>query len=296
MNSDEMVVPQEVMVQLIRLLERQNFGGEKCVEISESNREYLFGERTQTSVTEKPAIGSLGEVVLERGGQPRYTERLASCKSKESNPSLVANTPPFPSPVESLSNALPAKLTVSMEQLEKLARECTQCRLSASRKQTVFGQGPASAQLMFIGDRPSQEDDANGLPFSGKVGELFDKILRAMQLSRDQVYITHIVKCCPPGKRLPADDEACTCSPYLQREIELIEPKVIVLFGAVPLIHLLKKRGIIENRGQWFRYGDSDCMPTYHPSYLLRVPKAKRDVWNDMQAVMNRLNIPQKPE
>jgi len=144
---------------------------------------------------------------------------------------------------------------------------------------------------MFIGEGPGNDEDRQGIPFVGKAGQLLTRIIEAMQLQRDDVYIANIVKCRPPGNRNPETDEAAACLPYLKRQVAIIEPRIIVLLGAVPLRFMLNRSGIRRLHGQWLSYDGIDCMPTYHPSYLLRVPAAKRDVWDDMKKVMERLGI-----
>jgi len=144
---------------------------------------------------------------------------------------------------------------------------------------------------MFIGEGPGADEDAQGIPFVGAAGQLLTDIIGAMTYKRDEVYIANIVKCRPPGNRNPEPDEAAACLPFLARQIELVQPKVIVTLGRVPLEQLFPdvRSGITRTRGTWLAYRDIPAMPTFHPAYLLRNPKAKRDVWADMQAVMARL-------
>jgi len=142
---------------------------------------------------------------------------------------------------------------------------------------------------MFIGEGPGAEEDKQGLPFVGEAGELLDRMIVAMQLGPEDVYIANIVKCRPPGNRNPEAPEAAACLPYLERQIALVRPEVIVLLGAVPLRFLLNKTGITRTRGKWLDYNGTPVMPTYHPAYLLRVPQKKRDVWGDLQQVMRLL-------
>ncbi len=180
----------------------------------------------------------------------------------------------------------PAIATMTLEQLNSSAQKCKKCPLCTSRNNVVFGEGSANADLMFIGEGPGYDEDQQGRPFVGKAGELMTKMISAMQFSREQVYISNIVKCRPPKNRNPLPEEANVCLPYLQRQIELIQPKVIVVLGAVPLKYLLNKMGIMRLRGQWDSYNGIKVMPTFHPAYLLRNPEAKREVWSDLQQVM----------
>lgn len=180
----------------------------------------------------------------------------------------------------------PAIATMTLDQLNSSAQKCQKCPLCTSRKNVVFGEGASNADLMFIGEGPGYDEDQQGRPFVGKAGELLTKMINAMQFSREQVYIANIVKCRPPKNRNPLPEEANVCLPYLQRQIELIQPKVIVVLGAVPLKYLLNKMGIMRLRGQWDSYNGIKVMPTFHPAYLLRNPDAKREVWSDLQQVM----------
>ena len=172
--------------------------------------------------------------------------------------------------------------------------ECRRCGLCERRTNIVFGVGSARARLMFIGEGPGADEDAQGEPFVGRAGQLLDRIIAAMGLSRPEVYIANVVKCRPPGNRDPAPDEQATCLPFLRAQIGIIRPEVIVTLGRVPLMALLGERvpGITRVRGTWYSYEGIPMMPTFHPAYLLRNASAKRPVWEDMQAVMQRLGLP----
>ena len=173
--------------------------------------------------------------------------------------------------------------------------------LGAARKNVVFGVGDIDAQLMFIGEAPGADEDAQGEPFVGRAGELLTKIIRAMGLTRESVYIGNILKCRPDtpgqasGNRKPTPEEMQTCIPYLHEQIDLIRPKVIVALGGTAVEGLLGKTiGITKLRGQWRTYRGIPLMPTYHPAYLLRnqAPAEKRRVWEDMLQVMEKLGLP----
>ncbi|NLF17295.1 MAG: uracil-DNA glycosylase, partial [Lentisphaerae bacterium] len=166
---------------------------------------------------------------------------------------------------------------------------CRRCPLCQERTQTVFGEGPADAELMFIGEAPGRDEDLQGRPFVGAAGQLLTRMIEAMQFSRDEVYIANIVKCRPPRNRVPDPAEAAACLPYLRRQIALIRPKVIVTLGATPLLYLLGKTGITRVRGQWAEIDGIPTLPTYHPAFLLRAPERKAEVWEDLKAVMVRL-------
>ena len=171
-------------------------------------------------------------------------------------------------------------------QLKAATSNCHACRLCETRHNVVFADGSEQADLMFIGEGPGADEDAQGVPFVGKAGQLLTKMIAAMQFKRSEVYIANIVKCRPPGNRNPADDEMDSCIPYLNRQIQLVSPKVIVLLGNVALKGLMKRGGISRLRGHWLDYKGIMVMPTFHPAYLLRYEAAKRDAWSDLQQVM----------
>lgn len=175
---------------------------------------------------------------------------------------------------------------LNFDELCSVTMNCHLCRLHTQRTQVVFGEGNPQAELMFIGEGPGQEEDLHGRPFVGPAGQLLDKMIIAMQFTREEVYIANVVKCRPPGNRAPEPDEANQCLPYLEKQIQLINPKVIVLLGAVAMRYVMKKEGISRERGSWQEYHGIKVMPTYHPAYLLRNPSAKKDVWSDLQQVM----------
>jgi uracil-DNA glycosylase family 4 len=180
----------------------------------------------------------------------------------------------------------------NLESLAQLAHDCTKCRLAGTRTQVVFGTGNPNADLMFIGEAPGRDEDLQGKPFVGRAGQLLTDIIKAMKLTRDDVYIANVIKCRPPENRNPEPDELEACRPFIRRQVELIKPKVIVTLGKFALQSLSgKAHAISASRGQWTEYEGIKVMPTYHPAYLLRTPSAKKDVWNDMKKVMAELGI-----
>ena len=179
-----------------------------------------------------------------------------------------------------------------LAELAALAHDCTQCRLAGTRTNVVFGVGNPNADLMFIGEAPGRDEDMKGEPFVGRAGQLLTDIIKAMKLSRDDVYIANVIKCRPPENRNPEPDELDACRPFIKRQVELIKPKVIVTLGRFGLQSLTEKAyGITAVRGTWLDYNGVKVMPTYHPAYLLRNPAAKKDVWADMKKVMAELGI-----
>ncbi len=167
--------------------------------------------------------------------------------------------------------------------------ECTRCKLASGRKHLVFGEGSPS-DLMFIGEGPGEQEDLQGRPFVGRAGELLTRMIEAMGLSRDQVYIANIVKCRPPGNRDPEPDEMVACMPLLVSQIGLVRPKVLVALGRISAQALLQTSEPIGRlRGRWHRVAGRDLMPTFHPAYLLRSPDKKREAWQDLQMVLEKL-------
>jgi DNA polymerase len=179
----------------------------------------------------------------------------------------------------------------STEVLEDIQTEigalCMRCKLcSLGRTKVVFGKGHTKARLMFVGEAPGQEEDERGEPFVGKSGQLLTRIIEAIGLSREQVYIANVIKCRPPGNRNPEPDEVAACEPFLFRQIDVISPRVIVPLGKFAAQSLLKTMDpITKLRGRQFEYRGAVLIPTFHPAYLLRNPSAKREVWDDMKRV-----------
>ena len=165
--------------------------------------------------------------------------------------------------------------------------DCTRCKLHAlGRHQVVFGVGNPGAELMFVGEAPGADEDVQGVPFVGRAGQLLTKIIEAINLTRDDVYIANVIKCRPPQNRNPEPDEVQTCEPFLFQQIDIIKPKVIVALGKFAAQSLLKTtEPITRIRGREYKYRDAILMPTYHPAYLLRNPSSKREVWEDMKRV-----------
>ncbi|MCQ2378166.1 MAG: uracil-DNA glycosylase [Victivallaceae bacterium] len=167
------------------------------------------------------------------------------------------------------------------------AKMCRACPLGTGRLHAVFGEGDPHAKLMFIGEGPGADEDASGRPFVGRAGQLLDKMIAAMQFRREEVYIANVVKCRPPGNRAPTPEEAQKCAHFLEKQIGLIKPEVIVLLGASAAKYLLRREeGITRLRGRFLEYRGIPVMPTYHPAFLLRQESAKRDAWSDLQQVM----------
>jgi DNA polymerase len=185
-------------------------------------------------------------------------------------------------------------MPVSNETLEGVWRdigECTRCGLCAGRTQVVNTHGNHKARLMFVGEAPGADEDAQGKPFVGRAGQLLTKMIEAMGMKREEVIIGNVNRCRPPGNRQPTLEEAAICRPFLFREIATVRPEVIVVMGNTALRNLLEiKAGISSVRGKFHDYHGIPVMPTFHPAYLLRDPSKKRETWDDLKKVMERLD------
>jgi uracil-DNA glycosylase len=173
--------------------------------------------------------------------------------------------------------------------------DCRRCKLHKARRNIVFGVGNPNAELVFVGEGPGHDEDVQGEPFVGRAGKLLTQMIEAMGLGRSDVYICNVVKCRPPENRLPEKDEIATCSPYLTRQLDVIQPKVICCLGACSAQTLLNTtQGISRYRGEWFDYRGARLIATYHPAYLLRNPAAKSEVWKDLKKIMAVLGLQPK--
>lgn len=210
-------------------------------------------------------------------------------ESSEPAAAVPASEPPL-----AILQDKPAALVALREDIG----DCTRCVLHKGRTNLVFGVGNVNADLMFVGEGPGADEDAQGEPFVGRAGQLLNNMISAMGLRREDVYIANMVKCRPPGNRTPERDECDTCSPFLMRQIEVIKPKVIVALGAVAAKNLLAVNDSMANlRGRWYDFRGARLAVTYHPAYLLRDPRQKKEAWKDLQRVMTYLGLkaPSKP-
>jgi uracil-DNA glycosylase family 4 len=227
---------------------------------------------------------------------PAPSHSVAAPALFESSP--TAGAPSFSSGAFSLSVLSPDEKKQKLFELNATEVSiCRKCRLCETRTNTVFGEGDPNAQLLFIGEGPGENEDLQGRPFVGRAGQLLDKMIAAMGLKREQVFIANIVKCRPPNNRVPAPDEVATCTPYLVRQIELIRPKVIVTLGLPAAKYMLSTTQTMGRlRGQWQQWRGIKLMPTFHPAYLLRsyTEENRQMVWSDLKAVMNELGLPSK--
>jgi DNA polymerase len=180
--------------------------------------------------------------------------------------------------------------SVSLKDVRNDLGNCTRCGLAGTRRNIVFGTGSSNADLMFVGEAPGADEDIQGLPFVGRAGQLLTRIIQAIDLQREQVYIANILKCRPPQNRDPQPDEVESCEPFLFRQIETIGPLIVVALGKYAAQTLLRTNTPISRlRGHFVEFRGIQLMPTFHPSYLLRNPSAKREVWEDMKKVRDEL-------
>jgi len=189
-------------------------------------------------------------------------------------------------------------LTDKLSELREEVLACTRCRLSGTRKNVVFGNGNPDAEIFVIGEAPGFDEDRIGKVFVGKSGQLLDKIFEACNFSRDkQLYISNILKCRPPDNRNPGTDEQKACIPYLLKQIDIVDPKIIILLGSVPLkVFFGPDSKITRDRGAWKNYFSRWVMPTYHPSALLRNPNLKTDSWKDFKNIIHKYRELVDPE
>lgn len=294
-----------LLEQLRCAIERQKSRGCDTAWLSPANLEVL-GRRPGSALAAPPSAGASAVFTAAPPVAPQAApiQRAGNDVETFSNPPVQVMQPPVVSVPAPPRPVVPAADVsgAGWDELVAACQGCSGCCLAQGRNTVVIEDGCRNAPLMFIGEGPGADEDAQGVPFVGRAGQLLTAMIRAMGRDRAStdpataVYIANIVKCRPPGNRNPADNEAGACIGYLKRQIELAAPKVIVLLGAVPLQYLLGVRGIMANRGKWREYNGIPVMPTFHPAYLLRFEKYQEDfkrnkllVWHDLQEVMKRL-------
>jgi DNA polymerase len=192
--------------------------------------------------------------------------------------------------VAPLSDSASAAVRHALDEIAATVAACRRCSLHRTRTKTVPGQGNPTPEILFVGEAPGADEDQQGLAFVGAAGQLLTRMIAAMGFAREQVFIANVLKCRPPNNRPPLPEEMETCLPYLRAQIGALKPKVIVALGATAIRGLLGQTpGITKLRGTWLSFDGVPVMPTFHPSYLLRTPSAKRVVWDDLQAVLKAL-------
>jgi len=261
--------------------------------------------RREPQAPERSAVAI--EAVESPATQPELREEMSPRKSAAVAAVAEENIFAVPKPEQSVSDPVAALKLIRQD-----LGDCTRCKLhKQGRKQIVFGVGNPKAELMFVGEGPGADEDAQGEPFVGRAGQLLNNMIKAMGIQREQVYIANVVKCRPPGNRTPERDECDTCSPFLMRQIAVIKPKVVVALGAVAAKNLLAINApMSELRGRFYDFMPSGARSsdpswqgarlavTYHPAFLLRDPRQKGEAWKDLQMVMKYLGLtpPQKSE
>jgi uracil-DNA glycosylase len=243
---------------------------------------------SEAAVADSAGVSAAAETIIE---EPQAQS------SFEENPSIPPRKPIFaPPPV---SDVLEQDRAAGLCAIQDDIGDCTRCALHKGRNKLVFGDGDPNARLMFVGEGPGADEDAQGLPFVGRAGQLLNNMIGAMGLKREQVYIANVVKCRPPQNRTPEPEEANTCSPFLFRQIDVIRPEVIVALGATAATYLLGQRQPLAGlRGRVHSFRGTKLIVTYHPAFLLRDPRQKKEAWADLQIAMRELGLkaPSKSE
>ena len=262
---------------------------------------YYLSRTTRPAATPSiPASSSeVSEVSVDAPIAAASNLRLAAAATTSHSAPAPLTTRPSSGFVRPVAAASLFEECIENDSLERIRTDigpnCMRCKLHKARTQIVFGVGNPKAQLVFVGEGPGRDEDIQGEPFVGRAGKLLTQMIEAMGLRRPDVYICNVVKCRPPENRLPENDEIATCSPFLLRQLSVIQPKVICCLGACSAQTLLQtNQGISRFRGEWFDYRGAKLIATYHPAYLLRNPNAKGEVWKDLQKVMAVLGLAPK--
>jgi DNA polymerase len=204
----------------------------------------------------------------------------------------ISSRKPTPAPPQVAAAVPAAERAFALQLIRDEIGDCTRCALHKGRTKLVFADGDPNARLMFVGEGPGADEDAQGLPFVGRAGQLLNNMIAAMGLKREQVYIANVVKCRPPGNRTPAPEEANTCTQFLFRQIDVVRPEVLVALGATAATYLLGTRQPLAGlRGRVHAYRGAQLIVTYHPAYLLRDPRQKKEAWADLQIAMRELGL-----
>jgi DNA polymerase len=228
-----------------------------------------------------PSAPTAAPAAWETASQPVFSQENAIPPRK-----------PMQAPPEIALAVPPAERASALQIIRDEIGDCTRCALHTGRHKLVFGDGDPAARLMFVGEGPGADEDAQGLPFVGRAGQLLNNMINAMGLKREQVYIANVVKCRPPGNRTPEPEEGNTCSPFLFRQIDVVRPDVLVALGATAATYLLGSRQPLAGlRGRVHSVRGTKLIVTYHPAYLLRDPRQKKEAWLDLQIAMRELGL-----
>ena len=238
-------------------------------------------ESNPTQIPDAPSLASIATEVGDHETLPNLQEGqpIPPRKSISAPPAIAASVPA-------------ADRASALQLIRDEIGDCTRCALHKGRNKLVFADGDPNARLMFVGEGPGADEDAQGVPFVGRAGQLLNNMITAMGLKREQVYIANIVKCRPPGNRTPEPDEANICTQFLFRQIDVVRPQVLVALGATAATYLLGSRQPLAGlRGRVHAYRGSQLIVTYHPAYLLRDPRQKKEAWADLQIAMRELGL-----
>ena len=237
----------------------------------------------------------LGVVGLSRDAKWRARAAVSS-QLTDAGAQLPATDSPVPSPSDVIQIARSGAEALASIKAD-IGPDCPRCKLATlGRKQVVFGVGNPDADLMFVGEAPGADEDIQGIPFVGRAGQLLTKMILAINLERDQVYIANVIKCRPPGNRDPEPDEIASCEPFLFQQIDAVRPRVIVALGGFAAKTLLRSDASISRlRGRVYDFRGAKLIPTFHPSFLLRSPDRKRDAWEDLKRARALLTAPVTP-
>jgi uracil-DNA glycosylase family 4 len=276
---------------------------------------YSLGESQEIASGALEAVVAVQEAVSAAPAEPELAAEAPTAPTREGSegatplvdddvpPSWTAPELAAPQPAQLLSfdqlaplpagSILPAERAAALKSIQEEIGDCTRCPLAyAGRHKIVFADGVPTARLMFIGEGPGADEDAQGLPFVGRAGQLLNNMIAAMGLKREEVYIANIVKCRPPGNRVPEPVEAQTCSQFLLRQIDIVQPEVIVALGSTAATYLLGVRKSLSGlRGRWHECRGAKLAVTYHPAFLLRDPRQKAEAWKDLQMVMAEMGL-----
>jgi len=255
----------------------------------------LLEQLNAAPLTGGVATENEGETGANRQADANQNSQTQSQNSQTQSPGEDQDIPPR-KPISAPPQVAAAVAVADRETALRMIREdlgdCTRCALHKGRNKIVFSDGSAHARLFFVGEGPGADEDAQGLPFVGRAGQLLNNMIGAMGLKREEVYIANVVKCRPPSNRTPEPEEANTCSPFLFRQIDVVRPEVIVALGATAATYLLGQRQPLAGlRGRVHAFRGSKLIVTYHPAFLLRDPRQKKEAWADLQIAMRELGL-----
>lgn len=242
---------------------------------------------TATNAEESASVETTGD-----SGLAGENERRTATSQDLQESTTIPTRKTISAPPQISGVIVPAEREAALRVIREDIGECTRCALHKGRNKIVFADGSANARLMFVGEGPGADEDAQGLPFVGRAGQLLNNMITAMGLKREEVYIANVVKCRPPGNRTPEPEEANTCSPFLFQQIDVVRPEVLVALGATAATYLLGQRQPLAGlRGRVHSLRGSRLIVTYHPAYLLRDPRQKKEAWADLQIAMKELGL-----